>query len=118
MANIITLPSGNTATLRDPKSLKQKDRVKVYAANGDPDAHPLVRRANLTAAVISIMVEEWSFDLIPPSVRIASLDELSTTDYDALSEASEIAIEVIFPNLKQTPESEQDPKADGDSSNA
>jgi hypothetical protein len=94
MSKIINLPSGNTATIKDPRSLKQKDRKRtIVETNGGATlASGMAMMDNL----IAVLVEEWSFDLIIPSIKIESLDELATADYDALqeeAEAKEIAME-------------------------
>lgn len=108
MSRIINLPSGETATLRDPKTLKQKDRAKLYSVEADGSvAAGMAMMSNL----IAILVEEWSFDLIPPSVKVDSLGELSIADYDTLMDAANEAMPVLFPQLSQTEVSEADPKA-------
>lgn len=109
MSKIINLPSGATATIRDPRSLKQKDRQKVLVSvNAENNVAAAV---SFTDSAISILVEEWSFDLLPPAVKIDSLGELSIADYDALAEAANEGIQFLFPQLRQTAESEADPKA-------
>jgi hypothetical protein len=106
MSKIVNLPSGATVTLRDPRELKQKDRAKLYIKSGeDAIAGGLAVVNNLMA----ILIEEWSFDLIPPSVKIESLGELSIADYDALQEEAEKAMPVLFPNLAKSDDA--DPKA-------
>ena len=37
MSEVIKLPSGNTATMRDPKGLKQGDRKKIMVIAGKSD---------------------------------------------------------------------------------
>jgi len=113
---IVTLPSGHTATLHDPKGLKVKDRKKIFA--GADGLEGIAQVMALTDGIISCLVKEWSFDLIPPSVRIESLGELSLADYDTLIEAASEAQEALFPSLNKTLESEADPKADTANSNA
>jgi hypothetical protein len=109
MSKIINLPSGATATIRDPRTLKQKDRQKVLVSvNADNNVAAAV---SFTDSAIAILVEEWSFDLIPPNVKIESLGELSIADYDALADAANEGIQFLFPQLRQTAETEADPKA-------
>jgi hypothetical protein len=108
MSRIINLPSGATATLRDPKTLKQKDRAKLYEEDIDGSVKSGMA---MMARLISVLVEEWSFDLIPPSVKIDSLGELSIADYDVLVEEAEAAMSVLFPALTKTEAAEADPKA-------
>ena len=90
MANkTIKLPSGATVEWRDVADLKQKDRSRIIRnANGEDD---ISRGMSIVEQVIAVMVEVWSFELIPPSVRIDSLGELSLDDYDRLqAEATEV----------------------------
>lgn len=106
MSKIVNLPSGATVTLRDPRELKQKDRAKLYIKNEDDSvAGGLALVNNLMA----ILIEEWSFDLIPPAVKIESLGELSIADFDALQEEAEKAMPVLFPALAD--KNNTDPKA-------
>jgi len=109
MAENVTLPSGATVVLRNPHELRVKDRTKIYAnANGQEG---ILQALSLTDGLIAALVVEWSFDLIPPSIKIESLGELTMADYDTLAEYAGKAQDVIFPNLTKTLETEADPKA-------
>jgi hypothetical protein len=110
MKTDITLPSGATVKLKDPALLRVKDRKKVMKA-GDSETGDLAKALALGDAIIAMLVEEWSFDLIIPSVKIDSLDELEVTDYDALVEATTPAQKVLFPSLGKNETNEADPKA-------
>jgi hypothetical protein len=110
MSKIINLPSGATATLRDPRTLKQKDRQKVLLSINSESSN-VATAVSFTDSAIAVLIEEWSFDLIPPAVKVESLGELSIADYDALAEAANEAIQFLFPQLRQTAETEADPKA-------
>ena len=102
----IVLPSGITVVLRDPKTFKQKDRRKIYEAiEGDAT---VANGLAMQDALIAILVESWSLDLIPPSVKIDSLGELELADYDRLAEAAQDAMTVIFPAFSKASD---DPKA-------
>ena len=116
MSRIINLPSGATATIKDPRTLKQKDRKRTYVeTNGSPSlASGMAMMDNL----IAVLIEEWSFDLIIPSIKLESLDELETGDYDALQDEAEKALPLLFPRLGKTVENEADPKAITGDSNA
>jgi hypothetical protein len=105
MSRIINLPSGQTATLRDPKTLKQKDRARIFKAGANGDG------MDIMDTLISILVEEWSFDLILPSVKIEMLGELDIPDYDLLVKEAESAQNVLFPDLSQPLGKDVDPKA-------
>ena len=108
----IKLPSGNTAKLRDAKTMKQKDRAWVIAdAKQDVD---VAVGMSLMDKLIAVLVEEWSFDLIPPRVKIENLGELDIPDYDALFAEAEKVMPVLWPQLAKTVEAEADPKAPTD----
>lgn len=106
----VKLPSGATVTLKDPKELRVRDRKKVMKSAEMTDGD-LSRALALGETLIAVMVEEWSFDLIIPSVKIESLEELDIRDYDALIEHTKDAQKALFPTIGETPESEADPKA-------
>jgi len=112
MSRIINLPSGQTATLRDPKTLKQKDRAKIFNAGANGNG------MDIMDTLIAILIEEWSFDLIIPSVKIEMLGELDIPDYDLLVKEAESAQAVLFPDLTQPLGKDTDPKAATPNSNA
>lgn len=117
MAKTITLPvSGAQVVLRDVNSVKQGDRRKVMETMRADDS-TVGETLRVSYALIGLMVESWSLDLLPPSVRAESLDDLDIPDYDALQDEAVVFMGVLFPNLKKTVESEQDPKADTDNFN-
>ena len=104
----VTLPSGATVVLKDPSTLRVKDRKKVYRnANGEEG---IMQAISLIDGLIAIMVESWSLDLIIPSVKIESIDEMEMADYDFLTEEAQTAQKILFPSLAQTDEAEADPK--------
>lgn len=113
----ITLPSGATVTLRDPETLRVKDRKKVFQ-NASKADEGIMQALSLTDGLIAILVEEWSLDLIIPSVRIASIDELTMPDYDALVEETKDAQKALFPKTAQTEETEKDAESPFGNSNA
>ena len=110
MSEVVKLPSGATAKLRDPSTLRVKDRKKVFAAANGQEG--ILQALSLTDGLIACLIEEWSVDLVPPSIKLESLDELEMSDYDTLAEYAQKAQDVIFPKLASTPENEADPKAD------
>lgn len=117
MSNKITLPSGATVTLKDPKMLRVKDR-KAVLKSSEVEGGDLSRALALGDALVGMMIEDWSFDLPIPSLKIDSLGELEMRDYDALVEATKDAQSYLFPSLAETTENETDPKATGANSNA
>jgi len=110
MSNTIKLPSGNTVVLKDLSTLKVGDRKRVIKAT-DKQEGDLSKAMALGDALIAMMIEKWSFDLILPSVRLETLDELSMADYDALTEATKDVQNSLFPSLTDSPANEADPKA-------
>jgi len=117
MAEKITLPSGVTVTMKDPKSLRVKDRKRVLKT-ADVEGGDLTRAMALGDALIAMLIEDWSLDLLIPALKIDNFDELEMADYDALVDATKDAQKYLFPSLGDTPENEQDPKAGTDNSNA
>lgn len=112
----ITLPSGATVTLKDPATLKVKDRKRIIKASEAFEGE-MSRALALGDAVIACMVEDWSFNLIIPSVKIDSLDELTPEDYDSLQEACKDVQKFLFPSLAKNDENDKDPKAITENSN-
>lgn len=94
----VTLPSGNTVTLKDPKSLRVGDRKKILKAVGEQDT-AIAQGLTMIDGLIAMLIEEWSFDLMIPSVKLDSLDQLDIADYDALSQEAESARAVLFPQF-------------------
>jgi hypothetical protein len=111
MSKEVKLPSGATVVLKDPSLLRVKDRKKVIQASDSTEGE-LARALVLGDALIAMLVESWSFDLIPPAIKLESLDELEIPDYDALVEATKDAQAKLFPSVAKTIENEQNPKAD------
>jgi hypothetical protein len=107
MSKVITLPSGATAKMRDPATLLMKDRNKVLAVANDQEG--MMQAVAIQNGLIAVMVVEWSFDLIPPAIRISSLDDLTPLDYEALSKEALTAQDYLFPN--HTDGNQDDPKA-------
>lgn len=102
----LTLPSGATVELRDPSTLRVKDRKKVYrAANGQEG---IMQAISLIDGLIAILIDSWSLDLIIPSIKLETLDELEMADYDFLAKEAETAQSILFPALAKTDESEKD----------
>jgi hypothetical protein len=111
--NTITLPSGNTVTLKEVSMLKHRDRARVSQAIKIKDGlTSLDEGFTIQDAILSCLIVSWSFELMVPSVKIDSLGELSIEDYDTLSAEADKAGPVLFPDLFKTFEAEQDPKVD------
>lgn len=102
MSKTITLPSGASVVIRDPKTLKAKDRKRVYQlANEDTG---IVQAVTMLEAIISVIVESWTLELILPSIRFQSIGELSLNDYDRLVEEATEAQKVLFGNYNSDEE--------------
>lgn len=110
----ITLPSGATVTLRDPKSLKHKDRKTIYV-DGELSTRTSIE---MMERIIAVMVQDWSFDLLIPSAKLESLGELSLADYDYLQDHVQELLPSMFPQLSRTDDGDSDPKVITENSNA
>ena len=103
----IKLPSGATVTLREIADIKHRDRKKLYAGVSD-EMNTFDRGYVIMDNLLTIAVESWSFEALPPSVKRESLDDLDPQDYDALSDAAKPIMDAVFPASR---EDETDPKA-------
>jgi hypothetical protein len=108
MSKKITLPSGASVTLKDPSLLRIKDRKRVLKS-AESEGGDLSRAMALGDALIAMLIEDWSLDLIIPAVKIDSLDELTMADYDALVEETKDAQKYLFPNVTDD-SADADPK--------
>lgn len=105
----ITLPSGGWVTFKDPSTLRVKDRKKVLRnASGEEG---LMQALSMVDGLIAILVEEWSFEMPIPSIKISVLDELEMPDYDVMAEEAGKAQKSLFPQLAKTELSESDPES-------
>jgi hypothetical protein len=111
MSKEIKLPSGATVILKDPSTLRVRDRKNLIRASDSVEGE-LSRALVLGDALIAMLVESWSFDLVPPAIKLDSLDELEIPDYDALVEATKEAQSKLFPSVGNSVENEKNPKAD------
>lgn len=102
----IKLPSGGWAKLKDPTSLRVKDRNKVLRYAGKEEG--LMQALSILDGLIALLIEEWSFEMPIPSIKIQSLGELTLPDYDTLSAEAQKAQETLFPKLTETEETKED----------
>lgn len=116
MSKQVSLPSGATVTLKDPSKIRYGDRKRLYKSI-DIEGSDLVKAMAMNDALIAMLIEAWSLDAPVPAVKAESIDELEIADYDALVEHTKEAQKALFPNLADTPENEQDPKAPTANSN-
>ena len=114
MSKTITLPSGATVEMREPQTMLKKDRDKVLSIASEQDNN-LMQAVAMQDGLIAVSVLNWSFDLIPPAIRIISLGELTLSDYQALADEAAKAQEYLFPTLDK--DDTENPKADTANSN-
>lgn len=117
MSKKVTLPSGATVTLKDAKNIRYGDRKYLYKAM-EVEGTDLVKAMAMNDALVTLIIEDWSLDVPIPSIKADSIDSLEIQDYDALIEETKEIQKALFPNLANTTENEQDPKAPTANSNA
>ena len=116
MPRKITLPSGAIVTIKDTSNLKVKDRNRLMlAGDGRTDAEKGISIGN---ALLSIVIEEWTYDLLIPSVKVETIEELPIKDYVALMKETDDLVKDLFPDLKDTDENRQNPDSPLENSNA
>jgi hypothetical protein len=115
MSKKIKLPSGAEVTIKDTSNLKVKDRNRIMRA-GDKgsDADRGIAIGN---ALLSTIIEEWTYDLLIPSVKEDSIEELPIKDYVALMKETENLVKDLFPDLRDTDENRQNPDSPLEGSN-
>lgn len=113
----VDLPSGNWAVFRDPSTLKVKDRKKIFQ-HSDNHKEGILQALSMVDGLLAILIEEWSYEMPIPAVKISMLDELSIPDYDKLSEEAGKVQQTLFPNVAKSEESEKDAESPFDKSNA
>ena len=57
MSKTITVPSGNTVTLRDPSELRVKDRTKVLAAAQGQEG--LLQTMSMLDGLMAVLISAW-----------------------------------------------------------
>jgi hypothetical protein len=109
MSRKISLPSGATVTIKDATELKVKDRNRIMIA-GD-EGSSAQKGIAIGNALLAAIIEDWSFDLLVPSVKVDSIEELSIPDYTALMKETDTLTKELFPDLSDSTENANDPKA-------
>jgi hypothetical protein len=121
MSKIIKLPSGNTATWKDPQDYTLKDRKYALKDVRREDLNNLTNMLDVLERVVIVSVTEWSFDLIPPNIKPESLEHelVKLPDVDALLREARESMQHIMPDLVEPEDGEvADPKADTPNSDA
>lgn len=123
MSTVVTLPvSGASVTLRDVKSFKQKEREAIYKGT-DEISNKMVAAWLVVKNCLAILIDDWDLKLpVPKLDKDAgyenSLGELEAGDFDFLQSHAQTALELLWPDLAKSVESESNPKADTANSNA
>ena len=116
MSRKITLPSGATVNIKDAAELKVKDRNRIMrAGSGESNAEKGIALGN---ALLTTIIEDWSYDLMIPSVKVDSIEELPIPDYVALMKETENLTKELFPDITDSVENSLDPKVTTENSNA
>ena len=107
MSKKINLSSGATVTIKDAANLKVKDRNRiVLAGNGTSDAEKGIAIGN---ALLVTIIEDWYYDLMVPSVKEESIEELPIKDYVELMKHTEDLTKDLFPDLADTDKNRTNP---------
>lgn len=114
MSKTITLPSGATVEMREPQTLLKKDRDKVLSIASEHE-EGLMQAVAMQDGFIAVSVLNWSFDLVPPNIKITSLGELTLVDYQALADEAIKAQDYLFPTIEAG--NQDNPKVDTANSN-
>lgn len=87
----LTLPSGATATLRDPETLRAKHKKQVYKAISHAEQRAGATAIDMLDGCIAVLVTAWTCTdedgaaLPLPSEDIEAIDEMDGDDYEALT---------------------------------
>jgi len=116
MSKKINLPSGATVTIKDAAELKVKDRNRIMrAGDNESQAEKGIAIGN---ALLATIIEDWSYDLLIPSVKEDSIEELPIKDYVTLMKETESLTKDLFPDLNDTDENKLNADSPLDGSNA
>ena len=116
MTKKITLPSGATVSIKDAAELKVRDRNRIMRA-GDSNS-PAEKGIAIGNALLATIIEEWSYDLMIPSVKEDSIEELPIKDYVELMKQTDQLTKDLFPDLNDTDENKLNADSPLDDSNA
>ena len=116
MSKKITLTSGATVTIKDANDLKVKDRNRIMRA-GDKDTSA-EKGIAIGNALLSAIIEDWSYDLLVPSLKEESIEELPIKDYVELMKQTEDLTKDLFPDLADNDKNKLNPDSPLDGSNA
>lgn len=123
MSTVVTLPvSKASVTLREVSSFKQKERESIYKGTEDL-SNKMVGAWLVVKNTLALLIEDWELKLpLPKLDKDAnydnSLGELEAGDFDFLQTHAQTALELLWPDLAKSVDSESNPKADTANSNA
>lgn len=100
----VELAGGAWADLRDPASLRNRDRKALLLPLDAVTGGDIAKGLALIDELLATLVTAWSFDLPLPSVDRGSLDELTCADADRLTKAAEAARAALFPDFDPSPD--------------
>jgi len=107
MSKKINLTSGATVTIKDADGLKVKDRNRIMrAGDAKSDAEKGIAIGN---ALLATIIEDWSYDLLVPSAKEDSIEELPIKDYVELMKLTEDIIKDLFPDIADTDKNKLNP---------
>jgi len=112
MSKQIKLPSGATVTIKEGSELRVKDRNVMMRANAIENKAE--RGIALGNAMLAVVIEDWSFDFMIPSVKEDSIEKLSIPDYLSLMKQTEDLTKEIFPEVADTDENRLNPDSPKD----
>lgn len=116
MSKKLTLPSGATVTIKDGSELKVRDRNRIMRA-GDK-ASDADRGISIGNALLIAIIEDWSYDLLIPSVKEDTIEDLPIPDYIALMKETDNLTKGLFPDVTDTDENRLNPDSPLGNSNA
>jgi hypothetical protein len=86
----------------------------MQAGDGELSAKKGIAIGN---ALLTTIIEDWSYEMLIPSIKEDSIEELPIPDYVALMKETESLTKDLFPEITETMENAQDPKAITEDSN-
>ncbi len=101
----VSLPSGGWAQLRDPRTLRAKDKKRALSNIKDHE-RLIAAGFDVAEGLIAMLVIAWQIPYLPnaplPSEEISILGELEIPDSDKLTEAIEPARRLLFPDTSSS----------------
>lgn len=99
----VELTNGNWAELKEPETLRNRDRKALLLAIDGIEGN-VAKALAMSDALLERLVVEWSLDLPLPTKGSDSLDELLPGDADILFRNCESARDALFPSFDVDPD--------------